>query len=183
MNSSAADPTPPPDGGGSPGLKVLTPGLCTLVVDHGRSSSRSLGVPVGGAADRTSLALGNALVGNPPDAAGLEISLSGPTLEATCPLAGVVFGSPFELTSSRQQLTSGKTFTLEPGEVLTIGGTTGMRAYLCVHGGLQTPVVLGSRSSLAPLRVDDLIPCTPSSIGNKESASVRASLIGQASRL
>jgi len=61
-------------------------------------------------------------------------------------------------------LTAGKTFTLEPGEVLTIGGTTGMRAYLCVHGGLQTSVVLGSQSGLAPLRVNDLIPCTPSSI-------------------
>ena len=52
-------------------LEVLQPGLSTLVVDAGRPHHRGLGVPLGGAADRTSLALGNALVGNPPDAAAL----------------------------------------------------------------------------------------------------------------
>src|SRR5262249_15766139 len=63
-------------------LSVLEPGLCTLVVDFGRPRTRSLGVPVGGAADRSALAIGNALVGNEPDAAALEISLAGPTLQA-----------------------------------------------------------------------------------------------------
>ena len=67
-------------------LRVVEPGLYTLIVDHGRPGSRSLGVPVGGAADRFSLALGNALVGNPPDTAALEISLAGPTLQADCEL-------------------------------------------------------------------------------------------------
>ena len=71
-------------------------------------------VPVGGAADQASLAVGNALVGNPPDAAALEISLAGPTLTAACELACVVHGAPFTLTSDRQRLTAGKTFTLEP---------------------------------------------------------------------
>jgi antagonist of KipI len=143
-------------------LKVLAPGLCTLVVDHGRPRSRSLGVPLGGAADRTALALGNALVGNPPEAAALECSLAGPTLEAGCPLACVVFGAPFELSSSRQLLQAGKTFTLEPGEVLTIAGTSrGTRGYLCIHGGIQAPLVLGSRSSLIPLRAGDLLACLP----------------------
>ncbi len=157
--------TPGANAPGSPGLKILAPGLCTLVVDHGRSGSRHLGVPLGGAADRTSLALGNALVGNLPAAAALEISLAGPTLEVTSPLACVVFGAPFELTSPRQSLVAGKTFTLEPGEVLTIGGTTrGMRAYLCVHGGIQADVVLGSRSSLAPLRAGQHLPCVPAAI-------------------
>ena len=61
-------------------LTVVTPGLHTLVVDQGRPRTRSLGVPVGGAADRRALALGNALVGNDADAAGLEINLAGPTL-------------------------------------------------------------------------------------------------------
>src|SRR5262249_15069874 len=98
-------------------LRVLEPGLQTLVVDFGRPHSRSLGVPVGGAADRTSLALGNALVGNPPDAAALEFCLSGPTLEAQCELACVVYGAPFELQSNRQKLTVGKTFTLHTKEV------------------------------------------------------------------
>jgi len=63
-------------------LRVLEAGLQSLVVDFGRPQGRSLGVPVGGAADQAALALGNALVGNAPDAAGLEITLAGPTLRA-----------------------------------------------------------------------------------------------------
>jgi antagonist of KipI len=55
---------------------------------------------------------------------------------------------------------AGKTFTMRPGEELRIGGTPrGMRAYLCVGGGLQTPIVLDSRSSLEPLRAGAELHC------------------------
>lgn len=146
-------------------LRVHEPGLYTLVVDLGRPRSRSLGVPVGGAADRASLALGNALVGNAPDAAALEVSLAGPTLRAGCELAGVLYGAPFTLSSDRQRLTAGTTFTLRPEEVLRVGGTRErMRAYLCVRGGLQVPEVLGSRSGLGPLRAGEELPCPPGEI-------------------
>jgi antagonist of KipI len=145
-------------------LRVLDPGLYTLVVDQGRPNCRSLGVPVGGAADRTALALGNALVGNPPDAAALEISLTGPTLRAECPLACVVYGAPFQLSGNRR-LSAGKTFTLQAGEELEVGPTVrGMRAYLCVRGGLQEPLVLGSRSALAPVKAGQELPCLPGAI-------------------
>src|ERR1700749_838871 len=100
-------------------LRVLSAGLHTLVVDGGRPRTRSLGVPVGGAADRFSLALGNALVGNPPDAAALEVTLVGPTLVSELPLACVLYGGPFDLAPHHP----GKTFTLQPGEVLKVGGT------------------------------------------------------------
>src|ERR1700674_4586843 len=96
-------------------LKVVQPGLCTLVVDNGRTRCRSLGVPVGGAADRRSLTIGNALVGNPPDAAALEIALAGPTLTADAELACVLFGAPFDMAGNRRPLSAGKTFTLQPG--------------------------------------------------------------------
>jgi biotin-dependent carboxylase-like uncharacterized protein len=146
-------------------LRVLDPGLHSLVVDFGRGGYRSLGVPVGGAADRAALAIGNALVGNPRDAAALEITLSGPTLQAGEDLACVVYGAPFELDSDRQRLRAGKTFTLTSHETLQIGGTAeGMRAYLCVRGGLQTPLILGSRSGMEPLHAGDELPCTPGTI-------------------
>jgi 5-oxoprolinase (ATP-hydrolysing) subunit C len=119
-------------------------------------------VPLGGAADRFALALGNALVGNPPDAAALEISLSGPTLAADGELACVLYGAPFEMTVAGATWQAGKTFTLRPGEELRIGGTPrGMRAYLCVRGGLQTPIILDSRSSLEPLRAGAELHCQP----------------------
>jgi biotin-dependent carboxylase-like uncharacterized protein len=146
-------------------LTVANPGLCTLIVDHGRPRCRSLGVPVGGAADRFALAIGNALVGNPPDAAALEISLHGPTLSTDEDIACVLYGAPFDMTLGGRIRDIGKTFALRRGEGLRIGGTpSGMRAYLCVRGGLHTPIVLGSRSSLEPLRAGMKLPCQASVI-------------------
>lgn len=98
------------------------------------------------------MALGNALVGNPPDAVALEITLSGPTLCAEKPVAGVVMGAPFDLHSDAPDPSVGKTFNLREGEFLHIRGThRGVRAYLCVPGGFDSPLILGSRSALEPL--------------------------------
>jgi antagonist of KipI len=143
-------------------LVVLDPGLYSLVVDLGRTRGRSLGVPVGGAADRAALTVGNGLVGNPPGAAALEVCLAGPTLRAECDCACVVHGAPFELSCDRGRLRAGTTFTLRAGETLRVGGAARqMRAYLCVRGGLLGPAVLGSRSALAPVRAGDRLACQP----------------------
>jgi antagonist of KipI len=139
-------------------LTVLDPGPYSLLVGPGRPGSRSLGVPVGGAADRATLALGNALLGNPPDAVALELTLAGPTLRVEHSTAGVVFGAPFT-----GAVPAGTTFQLQPGDVLKIGGTpTGVRGYLCVAGGFHAPTVLGSRSALEPIRAGDILNCPPS---------------------
>ncbi|QDU18417.1 5-oxoprolinase subunit C family protein [Urbifossiella limnaea] len=144
-------------------LCVKRPGMLSLLVDAGRPRSRALGVPVGGAADRAALAIGNALVGNAPDAAALELTLAGPTLVAEHPTAAVVFGAPFAVLARGTIITPGTTFQLEPGDTLTIGATpAGARGYLCVAGGFDGPLVLGSRSALDPLTADAVLPCRPS---------------------
>lgn len=141
-------------------LRVVEPGLYTLLVDHGRPGSRSLGVPLGGAADRAALALGNALVGNPPDTPALEISLTGPTLDTTSDVACVLYGAPVDASTNRRPLREGWTFTLRSRETLRIGGVReGMRVYLCIRGGLRTQRLLGSASGLAPLRAGDELDC------------------------
>ena len=144
-------------------LTVLETGLSSLLVDFGRPRSRSLGVPVGGAADRAALALGNALVGNPPDAVAIEITLTGPTLRAEAETACTVFGAPFALSCGRRELRANSSFTLEAGDVLRIGGTPrAARGYLCVRGGLQVPRILDSGSALEPLLTGDVLACAPS---------------------
>ena len=141
-------------------LHVVRPGLLSLLVDAGRPRSRALGVPVGGAADRAALALGNALVGNAPHAAALELTLIGPTLTAEHPTAAVVFGAPFAVSVNGTAVTPGTTFQLERGDTLTIGPTpSGARGYLCVAGGFDGPLVLGSRSALEPLKADGVLAC------------------------
>src|SRR5438270_9321837 len=127
-------------------LTVLSPGLCTLVSDAGRPRTRSLGVPLSGAADRVCWAVGNALLDNPPDAAALEVRLAGPTLRADADLACVVFGAPFDVDADGAPVAVGKTFALRAGVRLHVGGApAGVCAYLCVAGGVRTPPVLGSR--------------------------------------
>jgi antagonist of KipI len=144
-------------------LRVVASGLMAMLVDAGRPGSRSLGVPVGGAADRSALALGNALVGDGPDGLALEFTLAGPTLEALRPVAAVVFGAPFPATINGNPIAPGSTFTLQSGDVLMIGGTSeGARGYLCVAGGFDAPVILGSRSSLEPIRAGDILQCPAS---------------------
>lgn len=141
-------------------LKVLSPGLNTLLVDSGRPRTRSLGVPVGGAADRFSLAIGNALVGNPPDAVALEINLAGPVLQAEVPVACALCGAPFLAKTDHRVLRTGYSFNLNAGEVLRIGGSErGARAYLCVQGAFTTPCFLDSHSSLSPIRPDMDLVC------------------------
>jgi biotin-dependent carboxylase-like uncharacterized protein len=146
-------------------LRVLEPGLHSLIVDFGRPGYRSLGVAIGGAADRSALAIANALVGNSPNAAAVEINLAGPTLQATHDVACVVYGAPFGVDSDRQRILAGKTFTMHAEENVHIRGTLeGVRAYFCVRGGIQTKIVLGSCSALEPLCAGDELACPPSAM-------------------
>ncbi len=155
-------------------LTVLDPGPYSLLVDAGRPRSRALGVPLGGAADRAAFALGNALVGNPPDAVALELTLAGPTLRADDRTAGVVFGANFSLAINGRVISAGTTFTLNAGDTLRIGGTPdGVRGYLCVPGGFDSPVILGSRSALDPLKTGDVLRCEPSAMRGRSLGFVR----------
>jgi len=152
-------------------LHVREAGLYSLLVDRGRANTRHLGMPLGGAADRVALALGNGLVGNAPDSVALEVTLAGPTLEAQHPIACVVFGAAFQLLVNGRTIPSGTTFTLESGDLLRVGGTrTGCRGYLCVAGGFESAAILGSRSALEPVRAGDVLMCRAARI---ESHSLR----------
>jgi antagonist of KipI len=114
------------------------------------------------------LALGNGLVGNPPDTAALEITLAGPRVRAECELACVLFGAPFPILSDRRRLSSGTTFTLGPGEELSIAATPrGMRGYFCVAGGLGGKTVLHSKSSLDALVVGTELACACGMIASR----------------
>jgi len=142
------------------GLRVIEPGLHSLIVDAGRPGWRGYGVSLGGAADRGAFHLGNALLGNSPDAAALEITLAGPTLEAIEDVGLVVCGAPFEMWRDDTSLSPGFPFHLKRGERLRIRGTaSGVRGYLCVCGGWQTPLIMGSRSAFEPISRGMILPC------------------------
>ena len=140
-------------------LRVLAPGLFSLPVGPPRPGRRALGVPPGGPADRASFALANALVGNPPDAPAVELTLLGPTLRAERTIGAVVFGAPFEVFRDGEPIPPDHTFTLPAGGTLRITGTpAGCRAYLAVPGGFALPSVP------APLAAGDVLHCAESTL-------------------
>ncbi|MBO1417199.1 allophanate hydrolase subunit 2 family protein, partial [Streptomyces sp. FH025] len=75
-------------------LQVVRPGPLTTVQDLGRRGVAHLGVPRAGALDQPALRAANRLVGNAPDAAGLETTLGGVALRALGPVLVAVTGAP-----------------------------------------------------------------------------------------
>lgn len=144
-------------------LRVLKPGTFSLFVDRGRPSSRSLGIPLGGAADVAALSIGNSLAGNPPNAVALEIILSGPELIAEHDTSACIFGEAFDCWIDGRPIAPAVLFHLKPQEILKIGGTQmGARGYLCVHGGFVVKPVLESGSAFEPIAAKDVFACAPS---------------------
>jgi biotin-dependent carboxylase-like uncharacterized protein len=134
-------------------LEVIEPGLLTTVQDAGRPDWTHVGVPIGGAADRWSLAVANLLAGNAPGAAGLEMTLVGGAFRATesirIGLAGADLGGHVRETG--RVVRPGRAHLLAAGSTIAFPGVAdaaaGSRAYLAVPGGIDVPVVLGSRST------------------------------------
>ncbi len=152
------------------GLLVIDAGLSTTVQDAGRPGYREYGVPPGGPFDRGSAGLANALAGNPPGCAVLELTLVGGTYEARCDLALAMAGAPMEanvLASSGDERTLQipLSFTLRAGDRLVLGRTIkGARSYLAVAGGWQTPMHLSSRSLEDRLRPGIVLPAVAGTI-------------------
>ena len=129
-------------------IKVISPGVLTTVQDTGRFGHQAAGIPEAGAMDRASLRLANALVGNPEDAAALELTVFGGTFEfdgeGTIALTGADM-RPF-LNGNRMAMNTA--VPVKAGDRLELGAASqGMRAYLAVSGGIDVPAVLGSRST------------------------------------
>ncbi|MEV1290897.1 biotin-dependent carboxyltransferase family protein [Pseudonocardia sp. NPDC049635] len=129
-------------------IEVRKPGLSTTVQDGGRSGYYHLGIPPSGALDQYSLAAANALVGNSPDDAALEIVYMGPELRFTGPAVVAVTGAAIAPRVNGETRPQWESFTVAEGDVLDFDYLkAGARAYLAVAGGLDTRVDLGSRST------------------------------------
>jgi biotin-dependent carboxylase-like uncharacterized protein len=121
--------------------------------------------PPSGAADPGALVFGNQIVGNEPAAAALEITLAGPRLTFRIPAALALTGAEANATLSGRAVAPGTLLQVGAGEVLELRGCVGgVRAYVCVRGGIDVEPSLGSRSTdlmsgvgPAPLRDGDLL--------------------------
>jgi antagonist of KipI len=129
-------------------IQVQEPGLFTTVQDLGREGFGPLGVSPSGAADPISLRLGNRLVGNAEGAAGLEMTLLGGTFLIQDGGLVALTGSDFGATLDGKPVELWTSFEARPGQVLRLGSTrSGARCYLCVQGGIEAKLFLGSAST------------------------------------
>lgn len=129
-------------------LQVLDTGPLATVQDLGRPGHGDLGVGRSGAADRGSLRLANRLVGNPEDAAAVEVTLGGFAGRFTAPGVVAVTGAACAVTVDDRPAGRNAVVFMPAGSTLRLGpAERGLRCYVAVRGGLDVPLVLGSRST------------------------------------
>ncbi|KNH04335.1 Allophanate hydrolase 2 subunit 2 [Candidatus Burkholderia brachyanthoides] len=121
-------------------IDVIRAGLLTSVQDLGRHGYRHLGVSSGGALDALSLEIGNRIVGNKPDAAGIEMTF-GPTM-----LRGPEYAS---FTGAAQRVFWDQEWTITPnsnrmgirlaGATLERSETDDLLSHAALPGTIQVP--------------------------------------------
>lgn len=129
-------------------IKVLAPGLSTTVQDLGRPGYYHLGIPLSGGMDRYALRAANLLVGNDESAAVLEAVFMGPELEFTQDALVAVTGADLPPKVDGDAKETWAAFNVAAGQKLSFDFLKqGARAYIAIAGGVDVPVVLGSRST------------------------------------
>jgi len=122
-------------------IEVVEAGRWTTIQDRGRPGLERFGIPSGGAADWFAAAVANRIVGNHEDAALLECAAAGPTLRFDSNAVVAVTGG------QSAGVTNWQAVPIARGSSLAVGTIApGLRAYIALRGGIDVPVVLGSRS-------------------------------------
>jgi urea carboxylase len=131
-------------------IDVVSSGTLTTIQDYpGRTGYWNIGVPPSGPFDQYSFNLGNRLLNNPANAAGLEITLNGPTLRFNNETQIVLTGAEMEVHLDDAAISFWQVLDVKAGQTLKIGkaSSAGARAYLNIKDGFNCPDYLGSKST------------------------------------
>ena len=135
-------------------FRVISPGSFTTVQDRGRYSFIDRGVPPSGALDLFAYGIANLLVGNPVGAAVLEITMMGPALEVLGEADMALAGADMAFTVNRQPVPMWQTVRVKKGDVIQIRqAKSGCRSYLAITGGIDVPIVMGSRATCVKAKI------------------------------
>ncbi|MFG0299599.1 MAG: 5-oxoprolinase/urea amidolyase family protein [Phycisphaerales bacterium JB047] len=138
-------------------IEVIEAGMLSSVQDLGRTGYGAFGVPMSGAFDSVALRLGNRLLGNAESNAGIELTMLGGAFQFSSASMVCLTGARAERAvivcdGHAQRLAHGIPTAIAAGSLLRIGPLSGgVRGYLCIAGGIQSPELLGSRSALVSL--------------------------------
>ncbi|MCG7334704.1 biotin-dependent carboxyltransferase family protein [Sporosarcina sp. ACRSM] len=129
-------------------IKVISPGLQTTVQDGGRIGFYEVGMPPSGAMDKYSYTVSNLLVGNNENAATLEITYLGPVLEFQEDALIALTGGEIPPKINGEAVPMWEALSVKAGDRLSFDFVKqGARVYLAVAGGIDVPVIMGSRST------------------------------------
>ena len=129
-------------------IEILSRTLLSSVQDLGRDGYLHLGVGTSGAMDRVALATGNILLGNPENSASIEIQIFPFEVRFLDDIAFAVTGADANAELDGHPIPPWWTLRARKGQVLKLNLTRrGARSYLALAGGIDVPVVLGSRST------------------------------------
>ena len=131
-------------------IRVISGGTATTVQDWpGRQKLWAVGVPPSGPMDDQSFRLGNRLLGNPEGTAGLEVTVTGPTLVFTADARICLMGADFGAALDGDPAPRGVAIDVREGQTLALGRASGggLRGYVLFAGGLDIAPYLGSRST------------------------------------
>jgi len=131
-------------------VRVVSGGTATTVQAWpGRPNLWAVGAPTPRPMDDQSSRLGNRLLGNPEGTAGLEVTVTGPTLAFTAPARICLTGADFGATLDGNPVSRGLAIEVGAGQTLALGRAAGggMRGYILFAGGLDIAPYLGSRST------------------------------------
>ena len=131
-------------------ILVRSGGTATTVQDYpGRTGLWDVGVPPSGPMDGRAFRLGNALLGNAGNAAGLEVTATGPTLVFNAATRICLTGADFGATLDDRPVPRNQPIAVVEGQTLALGRVTGggLRGYILFAGGLDVPAYLGSGST------------------------------------
>ncbi|WP_188207496.1 5-oxoprolinase subunit C family protein [Alkalibacillus aidingensis] len=128
-------------------VKVVEPGLYMSIQDLGRPGYQHMGVPVSGAMDRYALVMGNRLLNNREDSAAIEVTFGGAEFKFLRDGLICVTGANLNGYLGGEPIPMWETVSVTKGQKLVFERPkTGVRAYVCVLGGIQSSVYLGSQS-------------------------------------
>ncbi|MBC8737775.1 urea carboxylase [Paraburkholderia sp. UCT31] len=131
-------------------VEVVSGGTQTTVQDYpGRLGYWAVGIPPSGPMDDRAMRLGNRLLGNAADAAALEVTMSGPTLRFNTDAVVAITGAQIPVLLDDVAQPVNTSLHVPAGSTLALGTIrgAGARAYLCVRGGFDVALYLGSRST------------------------------------
>jgi biotin-dependent carboxylase-like uncharacterized protein len=150
-------------------IEIVTTGPFNTVQDLGRHGFRNIGVSASGAMDPMAVRVGNLLLGNDEGAAAIEVQTFPFALRFSGATHFVVAGADGAPSLNGRAVPGWCAQLAEAGQVLELRQPPALaRAYVLVAGGIDVPVLMGSRSTALrggfgghagrPLAVGDMLP-------------------------